>query len=148
MDKLYIKIKQLTESVKQVDWLTKNDLFVLIIYGSQFRRTNIKWDDDEPVWNEIFLFDTVSDISYITIELYDENNWSPSKCLLKSKLLLEKGGIQSAVVGIVSIDIGDPNYEQQQEITILNNKLKEQQGTITILNNKLKDIIKIITCKC
>ena len=51
---LYFKIKQLSKKVSNTDWFGKNDLFVVIKYGEQVRRTSTLWNNNEPIWNEAF----------------------------------------------------------------------------------------------
>ena len=51
----YFKVNHLNKSTKFRDWLSSNDLFVLVKYGNQVRRTTVKWNNNNPVWNEVFL---------------------------------------------------------------------------------------------
>ena len=50
----YIKVQSMVK-LKSLDWFSKNDLFVLIKYGKQIRRTTVLWDNNDPKWNEEFI---------------------------------------------------------------------------------------------
>ena len=54
---LFIHIIKLTKELNLFDWFSKNDLSIEIIYAGEVRTTTIKWNDNNPIWNEAFLFE-------------------------------------------------------------------------------------------
>ena len=63
---LYLKIKHLSKTQENMDIFSKNDMFVEIIYGNKIRRTMTLWNNNEPVWDETFLFPTLNEIGFST----------------------------------------------------------------------------------
>lgn len=57
MTQIFVEIQNLVKPIKSYDWITKNDLYVVVKYGEQVAKTSTKWNDDNPRWNEKFLFD-------------------------------------------------------------------------------------------
>ena len=166
MSQLLIKINNLVKPVSNYDWISKNDLFVLIRYGSQWRRTNVKWDDNNPEWNEKFLFDLNNEFEEIDIELYDENVWSSVKNISKTTIPVEHGEIKQVVAGVIMLEMGDPFQElyktikndhkiireqtqivdaQKTQIETQELMINGQKEQINLLTNRQNDIIKILS---
>ena len=84
----YIKIKKLDVNLKSKDFFSKNDLFVIIKFSGQERKTTTKWDKNHPVWNESFLFEENLEINNkdgykLDLYVYDEDTWSADEILKK-----------------------------------------------------------------
>lgn len=165
MSQLLVKVKHLVEPTNNYDWISKNDLFVLVRYGLQSRRTNVYWDDNNPHWNETFLFDFNRENDEIIVELYDDNLWSSIKNIIKTSIPVEHDDVKEVVAGIVVLEMGDPYnafYEtikngdkiikeqtqiveaQKQQIETQEQQLEKQKEHIGILQNKQDEIIKIL----
>ena len=82
----YIQIKKIIKPLTSLDWFSKNDLFVLIKYGNQIRRTSVLWDNNNPEWNEAFIFDVKPDIDKISLSIYDEDSWSKSEKIAEEEI--------------------------------------------------------------
>ena len=108
---LLVKIISLNSKVKDQDWFSKNDLYIELVYGDQIHRTTVKWNNDNPKWNETFLFDYVEN-QKMKFELYDQNVWSPGKKLVHlHRFVPEMGEIKYTTQGIFNIQIfSNKNY--------------------------------------
>ena len=83
-----LKIDKLIKDVGNQDWLRKNDLFLVIELGDQKRRTSTKWNSNEPVWNEVFLFE--KEHEEIKFSLYDEDKFGKNDLIMTSKRIIKK----------------------------------------------------------
>ena len=79
---LYVEIVRFLEKIDNHDWFTENDLYVVVKYGGEVRRTSTKINNDMPEWNEKFLFSSKSR-GDIIVEIWDDDKWSPNN-LIKS----------------------------------------------------------------
>ena len=71
---LYIEIINLNSKING-DIFSKPDFFIKIIYGEQVRVTTTKWNNNNPQWNESFLFQLQENItSQISLELYEKDS--------------------------------------------------------------------------
>lgn len=146
MKYIYFCINKLTKNLKDVDWFTKNDLFINIKYGKDERRTNVKWNDNQPEWNESFIFEEKENINDILCEIYDHNMWSPSQILAKEKFNIVLNDLKVVKGKYLEIILGDLFYKKDatlNELTIKNNKLKDDKKKIgnnyeIIYNENLK----------
>ena len=138
---LYFKIKQLSKKVSNTDWFGKNDLFIVIKYGEQIRRTSTLWNNNEPVWNEAFLFD-VCDSELITLTIYDEDSWSKSEELKSYKIPAKLQQIKKYETEFLTIEMGNIHYELGTKIAKLENQLQTMESQVTEHFNGLKDILK------
>tara|TARA_B100001057_G_C22824436_1_gene940799 strand:+ start:1365 stop:1883 length:519 start_codon:yes stop_codon:yes gene_type:complete len=132
----HISILKLITNIKNCDWLSKNDLYVEIELGEEKRRTMVKWNDNEPVWNESFLFniDVKKHLSfYLTIK--DEDKYSKSEKIITEKVKINIGPILSTDTDFLSISHGIINYEANKKYK----KLQQDNKTIVKYNNKLVD---------
>lgn len=140
MKYIYICINKLTKNLKDVDWFTKNDLFVNIKYGKQERRTNVKWNNNQPEWNESFIFEEQEKINEILCEIYDHNMWSPSQILAKEVFKISLDDLKIIKGKYLEIILGDLFYKKDatlDQLTIKNNRLKEHKKH---LGNEYKTI--------
>ena len=68
----YIKINKLLEDSKQKDYFSKNDLYVKINYIEdnkvKSKKTQIIYNNNKPIWDEIFLLEKVTNIEIILYE--------------------------------------------------------------------------------
>ncbi len=112
---LYVKIKKLTKSLNKNDWFSKNDLFIKLHYGEQCRRTEIKWNNNNPVWNEIFIFEYIQDEN-IKVQICDDNAWSPIKVLVETILPINQLEILPYTNKYIEYDMGDPIYHYNEKI--------------------------------
>ena len=138
---LYFKIKQLSKKVSNTDWFGKNDLFVVIKYGEQVRRTSTLWNNNEPIWNEAFLFD-VCDSELITLTIYDEDSWSKSEELKSYKIPAKLQQIKKYETEFLTIEMGNIHYELATKVAKLENQLQTMESEVTEHFNGLKDILK------
>ena len=130
MKYIYFCINKLTKNLKDVDWFTKNDLFINIKYGKDERRTNVKWNDNQPEWNESFIFEEQNNIHEILCEIYDHNMWSPSQILAKDVFKISFDELKIIKGKYLQVIVGDLFYKKDatlNELTINNNKLKEDK---------------------
>ena len=126
---LYLKILGLNNNMNNGDWLSKNDLYVKIYYGTQTRRTTVLWDNNKPIWNESFLFN-VSIKEQITFEICDEDKYSKSEILKKYKINVGLGRIEKIKTDFLDIEMGMINYKEKAEIMNLRFKNIDQQKRI------------------
>jgi hypothetical protein len=146
MKYIYFCINKLTKNLKDVDWFTKNDLFINIKYGKDERRTNVKWNDNQPEWNESFIFEEKENINDILCEIYDHNMWSPSQILAKEKFNIVLNDLKVIKGKYLEIILGDLFYKKDatlNELTIKNSKLKDDKKKLgnnyeIIYNENLK----------
>jgi len=136
---LYIKIKNLTKSIDDCEWFSKNDLFIKLQYGNQHRRTEIKWNDNNPIWNEIFIFEYIQNEyiqnEYIQIQICDENSWSPNAILVETMLPIKNKEIMAYTNKYIEYDMGDPIYHY-------NTKIQNLLECNYELNNKYDEVLK------
>ena len=70
----YIKIENLTMNIKNYDWFSSNDFYILLESDNESRRTTTKWNSDNPTWNEEFIFSDAPQT--ITLKLYENNKFT------------------------------------------------------------------------
>ena len=168
---LYLKIKHLSKTQKNADIFSKNDMFIEIIYGNKIRRTMTLWNNNEPIWNEIFLFPKTDD-EVITLVVKDDDVWGKDEELLKMEIPIHYQKIKSIIQDGLSFDMGNVfykarviNYKNKKKIDDQNDEIVELQDTIgdfkitttelkdsldkismenTILSNKITEIQKIV----
>lgn len=152
MKYIYIKINKLTNNLKEVDWFTKNDLFIMIKYGNQERRTNVKWNNNEPEWNESFIFEEDNDNNndsnsnnkekYIICEIYDHNMWSPSQRLGVDKFDFYLEELKTVKGKYLEITLGDIFFKKEVTLNLLtlkNNKIKDDKKKLDIQYKKINE---------
>tara|TARA_B100000900_G_scaffold382656_1_gene369993 strand:- start:631 stop:1158 length:528 start_codon:yes stop_codon:yes gene_type:complete len=168
---LYLKIKHLSKTQENADIFSKNDMFVEIIYGDKIRRTMTLWNNNEPVWDETFLFPK-TDNETIILVVKDDDVWSKDEELLRIEIPVHYQKVKSVVQDGLAFDIGNVfykarviNYKNKKKIEEQNEEITELQETIgdlktttgelkdsldkiskenIILSNKLLEIRKIV----
>lgn len=95
-----VKVIKSAETLDNADFCSETDACVLINCNGNERITTVKENTNNPVWNEIFLFD--GRCTYLTISIIDRNKWSSDKTLKKENLPISDDGdlITSVCCGI------------------------------------------------
>lgn len=127
----YFKVNHLNKSTKFRDWLSSNDLFVLVKYGTQIRRTTVKWNNNNPVWNEGFLFNE-SDEKTIVLSIYDEDAYSKSDKVQEYAVNIKTGEIKKYKTKYLEIEMG--TVVHQTELLELELKISKFQKILDELN--------------
>jgi hypothetical protein len=68
---LFVKVNKLIERIPS---RAENDIYIVIKYNDDVRRTTAKINDNNPEWNETFLFD-ITENNLITVEVWDYDVW-------------------------------------------------------------------------
>lgn len=140
---LYLKILDLNNNINNGDWMSKNDLYVKIHYGNESRRTMVLWNNNNPKWNESFVFD-INKEKEITFEICDEDVYSKSEILKKYKSKVNLGKIKKIKTDFLNIEMGMVNYKEKSELMELRVKNIHQKNTI----KKQNEIISQIKTLC
>ena len=120
---LFVKVRCLSKSTKFRDWHSGNDLFVIIKYGNDIRRTTVKWDEKNPCWNESFVFE-LSENKNIIFGIYDEDNYSKSDKIHEYSVPIKFGEIKSYKTKFLEIEMGDTDYSHNKEMQDIKSELK------------------------
>lgn len=139
---LFVKIISLDNATQKSDWFSKNDIYVKINYGEQSRRTTTKWDENNPQWNESFLFDKNEKINTLTLELYDSDKWSSDEVLEKYSYKINYKNTQTKKIkiGKLLIELGDLFASHNDKIKTLSKRCKKYEKNCQLLN-KVKELI-------
>jgi hypothetical protein len=132
---LYIKIKNLSPHLEKNQWNGKNDFRILAKYGEQQRTTNIIWNNNNPTWNETFLFDFNKNENKIIIQLIDEDVYGKPEILIESQDDIYYKKIKSFDDNIIEYDMG--NIFFKKDIQIKNLKYKLENSNIKLDNISL-----------
>ena len=133
-----VTINRLISKISSDDWFSKNDLFVVVKYKDQRRRTSVVWDANEPVWNESFLFDiNMNDDEPLLFTICDEDVYSKSEKLIEEKLYLNLNKEKQELTAHLSITHGIINYDLMDRNLNLTTKLEEKE----LECSKMKTII-------
>ena len=136
---LYLKILDLNNNINNGDWMSKNDLYVKIQYGNQTRRTMVLWNNNNPKWNESFVFD-INKEEEIIFEICDEDVYSKSEILKKYKMKVNLGKVKKIKTDFLNIEMGIMNYEEKRELMELRVKNIHQKNTIKKQNKIISQI--------
>ena len=131
----YFKVNHLNKSTKFRDWLSSNDLFVLIKYGNQTRRTTVKWNNNNPTWNEGFLFDE-SDEKTIVLAIYDEDSYSKSDKVQEYAVNIKNGEIKKYKTKYLEIEMG--TMVPQTDLLESEKKIKEYEKSLNDMKSKVE----------
>jgi len=140
MKYLYLCINKLIHNLRDVDWFTKNDLFISIKYGVQERRTNVKWNNNKPEWNESFIFEEEDNEQKIICEIYDHNMWSPSQRLGIDTFDINVEELRIIKGKYLEITLGDILFKKEVALNLLtlkNSRQKKDLEKIKEDNSKL-----------
>ena len=132
---LYIKIKNLSPYLEKNQWNGKNDFRIVVKYGEQQRTTNIIWNNNNPTWNETFLFDFNKNENKIIIQLIDEDVYGKPEILIESENDIYYKKIKSFDNNIIEYDMG--NIFFKKDIQIKNLKYKLENSNIKLDNISL-----------
>lgn len=138
---LYVKIKELVRDTEE-SWFTRNDLYVVIKYNKQHRRTSTLWNIHEPKWNEIFLFEYEGQ-GNIQFEIYDDNNWRKEELMSSFSIPVEYNKINQISKNNLLIEMGNYNYETNKTIFNIKQKNDEYKKNVELLTEQteLQDIL-------
>jgi len=136
---LYLKILDLNNNINNGDWMSKNDLYVKIQYGNQSRRTMVLWNNNNPKWDESFVFD-INKEEEIIFEICDEDVYSKSEILKKYKMKVNLGKVKKIKTDFLNIEMGIMNYEEKRELMELRVKNIHQKNTIKKQNKIIGQI--------
>ncbi len=131
----YFKVNHLNKSTKFRDWLSSNDLFVLIKYSNQTRRTTVKWNNNNPTWNEGFLFDE-SDEKTIVLAIYDEDAYSKSEKVQEYAVNIKNGEIKKYKTKYLEIEMG--TMVPQSNLLESEKKIKEYEKSLNDMKDKIE----------
>ena len=148
-----LKVGKLIKDVGSHDWLRKNDLFLVIELGDQKRRTSTIWNNNEPVWDEVFLFE--KEHPEIKFSLYDEDKFGKNELIMTSKRIIKKD--KNDEVNIKYKDSKVCNVKVQYkfikdnydiEIKDLNEQIDEAESMMTEIRVKNAELsLQIDNCK-
>lgn len=131
----YFKVNHLNKSTKFRDWLSSNDLFVLLKYNNEVRRTTVKWNNNNPTWNESFLFDE-SDEKTIVLSIYDEDAYSKSDKVQEYAVNIKNGEIKKYKTKYLEIEMG--TMVPQSNLLESDKKIKEYEKSLNDMKSKIE----------
>ena len=144
---LYICINKLIKNLNEVDWFSKNHLFISIKYGIQERRTNVKWNNNKPEWNESFIFEisedkneNIVDEQKIICEIYDHNMWSPSQRLGVDIFNVNLEELKNKQGKYLDVTIGNLLFKKEVIVNLLTLKNTKLKKDIEKLNTSIKGL--------
>ena len=133
----YFKVNHLNKSTKFRDWLSSNDLFVLIKYSNQTRRTTVKWNNNNPTWNESFIFNE-SDEKTIVLSIYDEDAYSKSDKVQEYAVNIKNGEIKKYKTKYLEIEMG--TMVPQSNLLESEKKIKEYEKSSNDMKSKVEKL--------
>lgn len=124
------------------DLFSENDLYLIVEYNDEIRKTSTKWDVKGPgEWTELISFRTTSSAcktpSNLTVTIYDEDTWSKNNQLFTKTLKLDPKKNTTISSGI-QIEYGFFNLVNTDELDSMENELFQ-------LNDRLKTINALST---
>lgn len=131
----YFKVNHLNKSTKFRDWLSSNDLFVLLKYNNEVRRTTVKWNNNNPTWNESFLFDE-SDEKTIVLSIYDEDAYSKSDKVQEYAVNIKNGEIKKYKTKYLEIEMG--TMVPQSNLLESEKKIKEYEKSLNDMKSRIE----------
>ena len=140
---IYLKIKHLSKTQENADIFSKNDMFVEIVYGNKIRRTMTLWNNNEPVWDETFLFPKGEDETMLLI-VKDDDVWSKDEELLRIEIPIHYQKVKSIVKNGLAFDMGNVFYKARVLNFKNKKKIEEQNEEIIELKENINDL-KITT---
>lgn len=124
------------------DLFSENDLYLIIEYNNEIRKTSTKWDVKGPgEWTELISFRTTSSScktpSNLTVTIYDEDTWSKDNQLFIKTIKLDPQKNTTISSGI-QIEYGFFKLVNTDELDSMENELFQ-------LNDRLKTINALST---
>jgi len=142
---LYIKILKLNKPVAHKDTFSKNDMFIELTYGSQSRRTTIKWDQSQPEWAESFVFPIKTNQDTINLQLFDADNWSECEMIGQEEIVVNLDSIKKIKTTLFVIEMGNIFYDLEDHIQNIENSNEELKKHNFKLESEKEDINNSIT---
>lgn len=134
----YIKIENLTSTIKNYDWFSSNDFFIILESPDESRRTTTKWNSDNPTWNEEFIFSNVPET--ITLKLYENNKFTAPKILQTTTFETYNGAIETFQKDIFRIHMGNPMAELESELYSLKKDIEKNKSNVNLLES-IKELL-------
>lgn len=124
---LFIHIVKINTVLEEFDWLTKNDLSIEIVYGSEIRTTTTKWNTDNPIWNEAFVFKYLPTIPTITIKIIEDNTLfiTEKKVVETFNISVKYDAINLIQLQGIEFYMGNIHYQKNKEINELTGENEE-----------------------
>lgn len=139
----FIKINKLVDILEKKDIFSLSDFFVEIKYNDQTRITTTIWNNQKPVWNEIFLFEDRA--KNIEINLMENNKWTSNHMIAHNTLeIVDDGTFKTEQCSHLEIEHGYASIKSaKSQMTIMEN-LGNIAGSIgnglSSLRNELKQL--------
>ena len=128
---LLVTVKHLLHTVKKQDFFSDNDLFVVVQYGKQSRRTTTKWNTKNPRWDETFLF-PITVASSVKLSLYEQGLYKSNKvCEYTFPIVLDT--VREYSKNIFYIEMGDVYCLKKEEKQLLRDEITQKTKKITSL---------------
>ena len=139
----FIKINKLIEKLEKKDIFSLSDFFVEIKYNDQIRITTTKWNNQIPVWNEIFLFEERG--KEIEIILMEDNKWTSNTEIHRETLEIQDDGtLKNDNCAYLEIEHGYVSVKSaKKQMSIMENLgiISESIGNgFSSLKNELKSL--------
>ena len=109
---LYLKVKKLADVIDVKQWKGANDFRIIIEYGSQKRNTTVQWDNNNPVWNENFLFNLDKKNDTIVVKLAEEDVYGKTKILKETNISVYNNKIKSFSNELIQYEMGDIYFKK------------------------------------
>lgn len=136
-----VTINGIISEISNREWFSKNDLYVVIKYNNQIRRTSVMWNCNEPVWNEGFIFDVnIEDDEPLIITINDEDLYSKGETLIKEELPINFNKEKQEFTKHLSITHGILNYELMDKNIELSRKLENNEIENAKIKKKITDL--------
>ncbi len=136
-----VTINRLISKIDNREWFSKNDLFVIIKYKNQCRRTSVVWNSNEPVWEEGFILDVnIEDDEPIILTICDEDVYSKSEHLIEEQLPVNFNKERQDSTGHLSITHGILNYELMEKNVSLTRQLEKNELKCSTMKKKCTDL--------
>lgn len=136
----------MAKQLKSLDWFSKNDLFVVLKYGNQIRRTSVLWDNNDPQWDEAFIFDLKPNIDKLIIGIYDEDSWSKSEKIVEETINIHLDCLQEINTNYLTIIHGlilKRHEDQLTKLLTINDNLEKElnlrKSLVETLQNEIKN---------
>jgi hypothetical protein len=134
-----IKIEKFIE---YIECYCDNDIYIVVKYHNQIRRTTTQMNNNEPIWNETFLFEKTQKCELI-IEVWDYDKWGANNMIQSySCMIINPYEICQHILGPVSVVVYDVNHIQKTTNDVLINTNKTLINKYDILVNQHKVMAK------
>jgi len=140
---LVLKVDKIMKDVGRHDWFKKNDLFLVCKYGNQTRRTTTKWNNNDPTWDEVFLFE--SDHNELEVSLYDEDKFGKNELILNETISVtnhhnSNGVFQETMVCNIRCYYRYMRENLEIEFEDLNEQLDDSEEIMTEIRDENRDL--------